>query len=76
MNKTGICPKCGSGEVVRLDGQVKEYGAGSNLWLGKTTLSAVPLNQYICTTCGYVEHWVDMIDMDKIHKSKKIRRKS
>lgn len=75
MNRTGICPKCGSGEIVRFDGDFKEYGGGNNIMLGMTIMSAVGLNQYICTSCGYVEQWIDMIDMDKVINSKKVRRK-
>jgi len=76
MNKTGICPKCGSGDIVRFDGFAGDYGSGSHIKTGMTNLSAVPLNQYICCVCGYTEHWVDTVDIPKIVSSKKARRKS
>lgn len=76
MNKTGICPKCGSGEILRFDGDIRDYGAGTYILTGKTRLSAVMLNQYVCSTCGYTEQWVDMEDIPKLTASKRARRKT
>ncbi len=73
MNLTGMCPKCGSGEVVRFDGGTESYDTGFHIKTG--IFGVVPVNQYICTTCGYTEQWVDMEDMPKIVKSKNARTK-
>lgn len=63
MKKTKICPKCGGTDILRVEGLVSSYGAGNNLMIGKTILSAIALPRYVCTDCGYAEEWVDSRDL-------------
>ena len=74
MKKTGICPKCGSSEIVRMDGYVGPYGSGNNLQTGKTIFSAVNVNRYICLGCGFSEEWIDECDLAQVANSKKAKR--
>ncbi len=74
MKKTGMCPKCGSTEVARFDGNVGPYGSGNNLQVGKTIFSAINVNRYICLSCGFTEEWIDDGDLAQVAGSKKIKR--
>lgn len=74
MKTTKICPKCGSNEIVRIDGYAGAYGSGNNIMLGATIFSAVNVNRYICCRCGYSEEWVDREDIVKIKNSAKAKR--
>ena len=33
-----------------------------------TIMSAVPVDRYICTTCGFSEEWIDLDNMNKLKK--------
>ena len=74
MKTTKICPKCGSSDIVRIDGYAGPYASGNNIMLGSTIFSAVNVNRYICCTCGYTEEWIDKNDIEKIATSKKAKR--
>ena len=74
MKTTKICPKCGSGNIVRIDGNTGAYGTGNNIPLGATIFSAVNVNRYICCQCGYSEEWIDRNDLEKVANSKKAKR--
>ena len=71
MKNTKKCPKCGGESIVRFDGNCGAYGAGNNIMLGATIFSAINVNTYVCTTCGYTEEWIDTQDIEKVLKSKK-----
>ncbi len=73
MKQTKICPKCGSGDIVRFDGSVGTHGVGNNILTGKSIFSAVLVNRYICCSCGFVEEWVDKSDLQTLKNSKKAR---
>ena len=73
MKNTKICPKCGSSDIVRIDGYAGAYGSGNNIMLGNTIFSAVNVNRYICCTCGFTEEWIDRNDIEKIKNSKKAK---
>ena len=70
MKNTKICPKCGSYDIVRIDGYAGPYGVGNNIMTGNTIFSAVNVNRYICCTCGFTEEWIDKNDLEKIKNSK------
>ena len=74
MNRTRICPKCGSNEIYVVDGYVGPYGSGNNVMIGSTVFSAVKVNRYICWTCGYTEEWINREDLPKVRASKKAHR--
>jgi predicted nucleic-acid-binding Zn-ribbon protein len=56
--KTGICPKCTSKEVFSGAGIMLKKGPfGSNaIPIGLTSIAA--LDNYVCTSCGYVESYI------------------
>lgn len=71
MKNTNRCPKCGSGDIVRIDGHAGPYASGNNIMLGATIFSAVNVNRYICCSCGFTEEWIDREDLEEIKFSKK-----
>lgn len=71
MKNTRRCPKCNSGDIVRIDGHAGAYASGNNIMLGATIFSAVNVNRYICCSCGYTEEWIDREDIEKVKDSKK-----
>ena len=74
MKTSKLCPKCGSADIVRIDGYTGPYGSGNNIMIGNTIFSGVNVNRYICCTCGYTEEWIDKNDIEKIKFSKKAKR--
>ena len=74
MKNMRICPKCGSADIVRIDGNAGAYGSGNNIMLGATIFSAVKVNRYICCTCGFTEEWIDKEDIDRIKNSGKAKQ--
>ena len=73
MKRTNICPKCNSTQIKRINGSIRGYGAGNNILLGVTIFSGIPVNRYICTSCGYTEEWIDEVDIQKLLNSKNPR---
>ena len=69
MKATGICPKCGSREVLRIPGAIGGYGAGNNIPVGRTIFSSVKVTRFLCSRCGYSEEWIEsQADIDKLCK--------
>ena len=62
--KTGICPKCTSSEVFSGAGIALKKGPfGSNaIPIALTSIAA--LDNYVCTSCGYVESYIS--DLGKL----------
>lgn len=71
MKTSKTCPKCGSHDIVRIDGNVGAYGTGNNISLGPTIFSAVKVNRYICCSCGFSEEWIDKADLGRLKESRK-----
>lgn len=69
MKTTKICPKCGSNDIIKIEGTVGAYGAGNNIPVGRTIWSYVEVDRYLCGSCGYSEEWVERENIEKI-KSK------
>lgn len=74
MKNSKICTKCQSVDIVRIDGYAGAYGSGNNIMVGHSIFSAVNVNRYICCSCGFTEEWIDKEDIEKISKSKKVKR--
>lgn len=72
MMYNAVCRKCGSGEIVRINGYTDSYGAGNNIRTGVFT--HINVNRYICCQCGYTEEWIDKSDLQKLVRSKKAMR--
>ena len=68
MKNTKKCPKCGGSNIIFVPGSAGAYGAGNNIMTGLTIKSAVPVDSYICTRCGYSEEWIDLDYIDKLKK--------
>ena len=73
MKNSKKCPKCGSENIVRIDGYSGAYGTGNNIQVGMSIFSAVNVNRYICCTCGFTEEWIDTEELEKVEKSKKAK---
>lgn len=56
--KDGRCPKCGAAEVHT----TRDKGTPTVIRFGHFKLA--PFQYYICTHCGYVEHYID--DAEKL----------
>jgi predicted nucleic-acid-binding Zn-ribbon protein len=63
MKTTGVCPKCGQSNIIRIEGQAKAYGAGNNIPVGMTIFTYVKVPRYLCLECGYSEEWIDLEDL-------------
>ena len=71
MKNTKKCPKCGGSDIIFVPGSAGPYGNGNNIMEGlkiKSIKSAVLVDRYICTTCGFSEEWIDLDYMDKLKK--------
>ena len=71
MKLTKHCPKCKSFDIIRVNGVCGAYGSGNNIQTGMTIFSAVPVNRYISSACGYAEKWIDPHDVEKLRESSK-----
>ncbi len=69
-----ICPKCGSNDIVIVDGSAGAYGSGNNIMVGATIFSAVKVDRCICVTCGFTEEWISREGLEKLGKSNKWHR--
>jgi len=59
MKQSSICPKCKSTNVVK----VKAFKATSTsnlIQLTKWGTQFAFFDRYICTSCGYIEHYADL----------------
>lgn len=74
MKNTRICPKCGSSDIIVVDGYAGAYGTGNNIMTGMSIFSAVNVNRYICCSCGFTEEWIDKGDIEKVKESRKAHR--
>lgn len=74
MKNTKTCPKCNGSDILIIDGYAGAYGSGNNIMTGSLIFSAVPVNRYLCCTCGYSEEWVDVENIEKVKRSKRAHR--
>lgn len=59
MRHSGVCPKCGAQDVVRIPDNGR-YANGNNIYTTRATLfGKIPVIRYVCCQCGYVENWVE-----------------
>lgn len=60
MKNTNRCPKCGSGDIVRVPDNPNRYASGNNIYTSNFTLmKKIPVIRYVCCGCGYTENWVE-----------------
>ncbi len=63
--KSGKCPKCGSADVLQVP---KRYPEPRGV-VAVTLWSSVPVDDFICGACGFVETYLhNMKDLDQIKK--------
>ena len=55
MKTTGVCPKCASTDLRVL----RQRTWSSLIPTGLTVFQAVYTSKFICTSCGYVETWIE-----------------
>ena len=67
MKKTGICPKCGGTDVLRIPGGTVCLGDSSQNFVA-VGLSSVPVDRYVCCCCGFSEEWLRESDLKKVKK--------
>ena len=67
MKNTKICPKCGSNDILRIEGTNNGYGGGNNI---KSSVFGVALvTRYLCCNCGFSEEWIEKDeDIKKLKK--------
>lgn len=68
MKYSGVCPKCGKSNIIRIEGQAKAYGAGNNIPVGLTIFSYVKVHRYLCLECGFSEEWIDHKDLPELER--------
>ncbi len=56
--KDGLCPKCGAQTVYRRKFIWPGYGI-SSIQVKEEMSQTLPLDNYICTSCGYVELYLE-----------------
>ncbi len=71
MKNSKKCPKCGSSDIIIVDGYTGAYGSGNNIITGYSIFSGVGIDRYICCSCGFTEEWIAVDQIEKIRKSKK-----
>jgi len=67
MRNFHACPKCRAQTIIRIPGVIGAYSAGNPISLGVWPFSAVEVTRYLCTSCGFLEHWVnEQADLERI----------
>ena len=70
MKNTDRCPKCGSGEILRVPDGAHRYLANSICVTRAVTVERIPVARYVCRGCGYVEDWVESRrDLERLRKA-------
>ena len=65
MKETGVCPKCGGADIVRVPGGVRSTMDNTQNFVIRGFQRA-PVDRYICCTCGYSEEWLRKSNLDDI----------
>ena len=52
MKETGVCPKCGGADIVRVPGGVRSTMDNTQNFVIRGFQSA-PVDRYICCACGF-----------------------
>lgn len=62
MKNSKTCPKCQAGDIIRIPGDARAFGAGNNIIVGATIFSAAKVTRFLCGSCGFSEEWVESRD--------------
>jgi ribosomal protein S27AE len=55
MKKNNKCTKCGSTHLIRIP---VIPGEGPHIAIGDRVMHTLPVLQFVCGACGYIENWV------------------
>ena len=73
MKTSKMCPKCQSTNIVMHEGYASDMNEGVGIIRVKP-INYVPLDKYICCSCGYTEEGARQEDLAKIKDSKYSKR--
>ena len=73
MKQSKICPKCGSTDILRVEGSGGSLETSNILRLGWMDYVDVP--RYVCCECGYAEEWVDRKNLFQLREKLEKQRK-
>jgi predicted nucleic-acid-binding Zn-ribbon protein len=68
LKNTNICPKCRKGNIIVTRDRL-HANAGGSITVSKikpTEKNTALFTFYICKDCGYVEHYLEMEELEKI----------
>jgi ribosomal protein S27AE len=68
VKHSGICSKCGSGDLLFIPGGDGSLHHDNVIRVGLTIISTAEAYRYVCCDCGYSEEWVDLRDIPKLKK--------
>lgn len=68
MKNKKICPKCGSKDILLIQGGMESSYYGNVIRVGITMLNIVEVKRYVCCDCGFSEEWIDLEDIPKLRK--------
>lgn len=61
-----VCPKCGGKDIVKVGSEPELNRYDSHIRAGGMfAIRSVPVERYVCCTCGYVEEWVDPEEFER-----------
>ena len=73
MKQNKICPKCNHTDILFCKGETHGETGDNSVVLG--LFKVIPIDRYVCCSCGYVEDWVDnehlILVREKYQKEKK-----
>lgn len=71
MKNRGVCRKCKSRDIIRVDSS--EGGSGV-IFLSYGGLESIALTRFLCGSCGFTEEWLDNEEwLEKVKKRYKSR---
>ncbi|MBX7094899.1 MAG: hypothetical protein K1X56_09265 [Flavobacteriales bacterium] len=69
MKKSGICPKCGSQNILTNKGVSKR---GERSSMAVSSFTSLFIEVYMCTDCGFFEEYIDEADLRNPKKLEKL----
>ena len=68
MKNSGICPKCGGSDILRIFGALTDRSDGNRPPVAVSGISVPRVHRYVCCGCGYSEEWIDPKDLPALKK--------
>lgn len=72
MKTTKSCPKCQSTEIYTNEGHSKQ---GDRARFQISSFSTALISSYICTSCGFIEEYLENDDLNDQKKMLKLKEK-